>query len=236
MEGSVAGGAPAAAAGEANADGTQGAAAPGADANAGVPAELISQVGEIASGLSEMREFMNGLQVDPAQQAATLEAQQQAEQDQYGFLTDDTLDPQATIKALGEVINQQVTQGIQSAVQPLQQQIEGERQVREAEQLASEFPELQDEKKANELIDASRQVAAHLGQPDLGANPQFMRVVLLAARAQESALREGGNAAPTGVLEGGGAPGGSRPGSGGLTAESIVGGAGNRGRAALPFG
>jgi hypothetical protein len=223
MEGS---GGPAAASGDAQQQG--GEATP--EAQQFDPQTLVPQIGQIAQGLEELRSILPGLvsgQQDPGDTP-----DQPAAAPDLGFLGE-SLDPEVSAQKLSEIMDQMTQQRVEAALTPLQKQITDQRLAAESTELAGEFPELSDPAKAQELMNASKMVADHLNQADLAHEPQFMRIVLLAARGQEAARAEGGDAPRSATLEGGGVAAGASARSGGLTADSITGA--QSGRSALPF-
>jgi hypothetical protein len=81
------------------------------------------------------------------------------------------------------------------------------------------------------MLQAAGQLAEQMGQPELGQNPKFWRVVYMAGRAADAAAEEQGDiSAPAGLESGAGAtPGGG----GGDLGDQIVGA--RAGRGVLPF-
>jgi hypothetical protein len=58
------------------------------------------------------------------------------------------------------------------------------------ERLAAEFPQLQDEGIANDMLSAARTLADHYGHPELANNVEFMRSTFLAYLGAEAIQRE----------------------------------------------
>lgn len=118
-------------------------------------------------------------------------------------------DPSQVAERLSGLINQGVEQRVQTAMQPIQQQMNEERWNREANALVQEFPDFGDPQKAQEIVGYARQIAEAYGQTELANEPWFWRMTYMAGRAAESASEEGQDAPEAAHLEGGG---GARPG------------------------
>lgn len=199
---------------------------------AGLDPQLLEQIQGIPGELEQMRVWME-------QQAA----QQQQPQDpmlqepDLSFIdpADPRYDPQQAASQLLQQMTETQQRALTEAMQPLQQEIQDMRFQRDADALAADFPELQDEATANAVLQRTAEWVRNAGLPEEhAANPQIIRNVYLAGRALELQRQEGEEQAPpVATLEGAGgaSPGGAS--SGGLTAESIVGAGG---RNPLPFG
>ena len=208
---------------------------------------LTEQLGQVASGQEELRQFLAS---QPWQQQEA-EAQQQEPEEppieaDLSFLDpgDPNYDPEQVSQRLtslvGQLVNHGVEQGIQQHVAPLREQQAEMRREAEAERLVGEFPELADTDTANEVVNASRQYAAVLGVPQLGDEPAFWRIMYAAGRAFDAAREEGSGDPGAAHLEGGG---GANPGASQADQEAankarvdaLLGGGGKRGASVLNF-
>ena len=168
----------------------QGQAPQGQDAQAA----LAEQLSALSTGQEELR---NWLQSEPwAQQQEQPEAQAEPELD-LSWLDPAQVDydPQQMAERLSGYVEQAADQRVQALMKdhiaPLQQQVQEQRIEQAARDLASEFPELENEETATEVVNASRVLAEQFGQPELAGQPQFWRLVFMAGKAAESANAEG---------------------------------------------
>jgi hypothetical protein len=121
--------------------------------------------------------------------------------DPYGQGVDEYGQPQFDPQAIQHMI----AQGVEQAVTPLQEQIAEQRRTAEAAALEDEFPELATPEKAEAILDRAEELAAQLGHPELGHEPQFIRQAYLAEKASGLAAQETpAGTTPGAVLEGGG--------------------------------
>lgn len=205
--------------------------AQGQDAGAGQQTvdfgALQQQLQDMSGTQEEMRQFL-AAQAQAAQ-AQQLQQQQQAQANQppdLSFLESEA-DPNVAAQRLQEVINQTADQRVQSMLEqrlgPMDQQLSDMRLNYEADQLVSEFPDLADEQVSGAVMEAAGQAATHMGQPELVANPQFVRMVYMAGRAAQMAQQQDGAAGAPGVatLEGGGGAGPAGGTQSGETSDSI---------------
>lgn len=173
---------------------------------------MVEQLGTVASGMEEMRQFLAS---QPWQQQAQQEGE--AEQDN-GELDLSWLDPQsqtyedpaAVAARLSEQLNGAVDQRAQALMAPMQQQMQEMRHDQEARDLAAEFPELAQPEMAQKVAGKgglAEQMAAQLGQPGLASEPKFWRLTYMAHKAAESANAENGSGDPAARLESGSGPG-----------------------------
>lgn len=206
--------------------------------------QLAQQLGQLSQGQEDLRQF---LQTAPWQQQDPGQAQDQQQQGQQepainvdlSFLDDPTLDPAQTSERLTGVVGQLVQQGVQEGLQqhlsPMQEQIAEQRREGQMERLVSEFPEMGQIETATEVVKLSRQYAEMLGNPALGEEPAFWRIMYAAGRAFDQAGQEGQGSGDPGAatLEGGGGatPGGGQQGDRFDAALNV-----KRGSGALPFG
>jgi hypothetical protein len=152
-------------------------------------AALAQQLEAQGGTLEQMREF---LVAQPWQQQP--EPSQQEQEPTFhddldlSFLDpgDPTFDPQQVAERLSglidQVTDQKVNQAIQQHVDPLRQENVDARREREALALATEFPELEDNAVAGEVVGAARQIAEAYGQPELAAEPWFWRMTYMGGR------------------------------------------------------
>jgi hypothetical protein len=203
----------------------------GQEQNGGPPQgnDAIAQMAETLQGLSEgqeqMREFLGGLQQQPAE-----EPQQPAPAD-LSFLDENSpqYNPEQAAQRLTEVMREQAgvetQQQLQQALGPLQAQVSDMQRAQEADALVAEFPELGQPETAQAVVNAAGQYAELMGQPELAANTNFIRVTYLAGRASQLAQEQQGAAGAPGAatLEGAGgaSPGGAGQGTQQQTADSI---------------
>jgi hypothetical protein len=128
---------------------------------------------------------------------------------------DPTFDPQMVGQELDHLIAQRVQAGVEQALQqhvsPIQQQLQMQQRESKARDLAAEFPALENEQTATELVKTAQQWAQSIGQPDLGNDPDVWRMVYMAGLAHEAAQAEAAQPPQAATLEGSGAfPGGSQ--------------------------
>lgn len=196
---------------------------------AGLDPNVLSQLSAIPGQLEELRSWMES-------QAVTQEPESQvpAEAD-LGFIdpSNPGYDPQAAAGQLLELLQQQNNQALAEAIAPIQQQVQQVQNAREADALAAEFPELEKQEVADQVIRMARDWVSAAGLPEeYAGNMQVIRAVYMMGRAAELANSEGQPAPDAASLEGAGgaSPGGSSAGQ--ITAESII---GAQRRSPLPF-
>lgn len=173
---------------------------------------MVDQLGTVASGMEEMRQFLAS---QPWQQQAT-----EGEQEQdNGELDLSWLDPQsqtyedpaAVAARLSEQLNGAVDQRAQALIAPIAKQLMEMQHELQARDLAGEFPELASDDVANKIAGQgglAQQLAGSLdrSQP-LEGQPNFWRLVYMAHKAAESANAENGSGDPAARLESGSGPG-----------------------------
>jgi hypothetical protein len=141
---------------------------------------MVDQIGQIASGQEEMRQYLAS---NPWQQP---EAEPEAQQDEGLDLS--WLDPNAqqyedpaqVAQRLNDQISGAVEQRVQALTDPMREQMAEMRRDQQARDLAAEFPEIATDEMANQIAGPgglAAQMADQLGQPGLAAEPS-----LLAAR------------------------------------------------------
>jgi hypothetical protein len=198
--------APGQAGGDAGGDGqAQGGEAQGPDLSG-----MVDQIGQIAAGQEEMRQFLAS---NPWQQQ-----EQAADPQDDGTLDLSWLDPQNTAyedpnvvaQRLNDQINGAVDQRAQALIAPMAEQMAEMRRDQEARDLAAEFPELAQHDIAQHLAGPgglAEQMAQQLNQPGLAAEPKFWRMVYMASKAAEAANVNGSESPGAAPLESGGGPG-----------------------------
>jgi hypothetical protein len=215
----------------------QGGAQPGAEQQPDVGA-LLGQLEGIPAQLEQMREFMEQQQLSQLQTGAEPAAGAEEQQVDLSFVDPESpqYDPQRAAQELLSVLQQQQATAVQEAVAPLNEQLQTMQTQREADALASEFPELENEETANAVLKATGEWVRAAGlPPEAAGNMQVVRAVFMMGRAAQLHNEESGSGQqPAAHLEGAGgaSPGGGA--SGGITAESILNGGGRR--SPLPFG
>jgi hypothetical protein len=200
--------------------------------------QALSSQGET---LESMRDFLQSAPWQDIQQAQGQEAPQQ--DDPFGELDLGILDPDVAAGMDPQQFSQQLSQTISQAAEqiadrqveqrvgPVEQQLAEMQRQQDVASLVGEFPEIAEEDTAKQVLQAAGQLAEQMGQPELGQNPKFWRVVYMAGRAADAAAEEQGDiSAPAGLESGAGAtPGGG----GGDLGDQIVGA--RAGRGVLPF-
>jgi hypothetical protein len=200
--------------------------------------QALSSQGET---LESMRDFLQSAPWQDIQQAQGQEAPQQ--DDPFGELDLGILDPDVAAGMDPQQFSQQLSQTISQAAEqiadrqveqrvgPVEQQLAEMQRQQDVASLVGEFPEIAEEDTAKQVLQAAGQLAEQMGQPELGQNPKFWRVVYMAGRAADAAAEEQGDiSAPVGLESGAGAtPGGG----GGDLGDQIVGA--RAGRGVLPF-
>jgi hypothetical protein len=205
---------------------------------------MAQQMQEFGQQLEPMREFLQSQQWQEIQQAQADPQQPQPQDDPFsgldlGFLEDPSvaaqMDPEQFSQQLSQTISQAAEQiadrQVEQRVGPVEQQLAEMQRQQDVASLVGEFPEIAEEDTAKQVLQAAGQLAEQMGQPELGQNPKFWRVVYMAGRAADAAAEEQGDiSAPAGLESGAGAtPGGG----GGDLGDQIVGA--RAGRGVLPF-
>lgn len=223
--------------GDAGGEAAQG-AAQGFDA-----AALQTQLQQTAGGVDELRQqFGQFLESAPWQQQAQGGEEEAETGFDLSFLDQAYGDPaygEAERQQMGQQFGEQFDQRVQAAVAqalaPVQQAQQAFAREQQARDLVAEHPELQDREVAEAVVRQAQQVAQDMGQPELGNNPQFWKLIHQASRATAAANAEegGADASRAAHLEGGG---GAGPAGGGQVdiAGDIINS--KRGGSVLPFG
>lgn len=238
MEGSVAG--PAAAQGDAQAgqgDGAQG----------------TVDLGELAGrmdGFTQGQEELRGLVQDLAGQLTSItsnggdgggdggdgqDAGDIAGELDLSFLDDETLAPEDVAQHFQGLIDTRAQQIAAEQVNPVAERLDRMDRRSQLAELVADIPDMGNEQIANQVVQATSQMADAFGWDDsLKQDPRMYRMVYLAAKAQEIISAEGdGDDVTAATLEGGG---GARAGGAperDLGKEIVD---ARRGKAALPFG
>jgi hypothetical protein len=223
---------------------------------------LAQQLEQVASGQQELREFLTSQpwqQGDPAalQQQHSLEQQAPALGDVDLSFLDDLDDPDDDVGGDGDdpeafadrvlgsteqfaaaAVHEAVAplaEGMQQALAQQDQRLEDMRLQTEFRQLAEEFPELEDGEAQQAVFEQAAVVAQAIGQPAAAGEPQFIRIIYMAAKAAEMAADEEGREYVDSAahLEGGGGanPAGGTPNAG----DAIVNTAKRGGHSVLPW-
>lgn len=169
---------------------------------------MVEQLSGVASGMEEMRQFIASQPWQQAQQEG--EAEQDGGELDLSWLDQPQFeaDPAALQQRLSDQINQAIERGVEARVAPLQNDLKELRYEQRADYLTRDFPELADQKAAEAVVSKAHQLAQHLGQPELGNNPDFWHIVHMAERAAELANAENGSGDPEAArLESGSGPG-----------------------------
>lgn len=202
----------------------------------GIDPGLLEQLGTLPEQFEQMRQFMEQSQLPGDQQQQDQTAAEQ-EQVDLSFVdpTSPTYNPQQAAEQLLQVLQAQNAQAVQEAVAPLQQQLSDVQNAREADALASEFPDLQNPETADAVFKATSEWVQAAGlPPEAAGNMQVVRAVYMMGRAAELHNEEQGQEGQQDAATLEGAGGASPAGTGqGMTAESIL---GTQRRSPLPFG
>jgi len=205
-------------------------------------AAISSTLDSLSTGQEQMRQFLAS---QFSQEGEGQQQQQQAEPAapavpdiNLSFLDpqSEAFNPEKAGELLGQTIEEQVEARakalVAEQVSPVNQQLQEFVTQHEANQLAEEFPELRDEKTAEAVMTATKDLALSVGRPELASALWLTRIVHMAGQAADAAQKESGQQDPAAATLEGAA--GARPGGqGALTAQQIVGGT-QRGK--LPFG
>jgi hypothetical protein len=188
-------------------------------------AQMAQQLQGLSDGQEQMRQYLEGIG-----QPAPEEQPQPPPAADLSFLDEQSpnYDPQQAAERLTQVMREQAgvatQQQLEQVLGPLQEQVSDMQRAQEADALVAEFPELGQAETAQAVVNAAGQYAELMGQPELAANTQFIRVTYLAGRAAQLAQEQQGAAGAPGAatLEG---AGGASPGGAGQgqqqTADSI---------------
>lgn len=181
-------------------DGPQDAAETQEAPQAQVPPEVMQRLDELNGRFGQLEPVL--------QQFAQQQQPQEETQETPGW--DDYVDPDTGYvidpNGLEQSIQQRIQQGIEQAQGPLAQQMQQMQQFlqdQELDGLMEDYPELQDQGKAQALAQRANEYAASRGIPQLATDPEFVEMVYLAGKAMEQA-QQGVPAGDQGVhLEGG---------------------------------
>jgi hypothetical protein len=168
---------------------------------------VIAQLAEALPGLQDTQEQMRQFLSQQGEQAQEAEppAPEAPQQPDLSFLEDPNVSLETAQSRLNEVIQDTARQMMAEQLAPLQEQVSNIDIERHAEALMQEFPDLRDDATAKSVMDAAETYAKNMGNPELVANPQFVRVIYLAGRAAQHAQEQGAQGAPdVATLEGAG--------------------------------
>lgn len=104
--------------------------------------------------------------------------------------------PQEQIALIQNWIGQQVEERTKALVDPQLQQFADQRRLEELQGLRTEYPEFQDQAKADALVARGRQWARQMGNEDLIREPMFLEMVLHATRSVDAAAAAQAQAQP----------------------------------------
>jgi hypothetical protein len=122
-------------------------------------------------------------------------------QDAFG----EEIDPDAARQAQ-QRLQSMIRQEAEGMVEPIKAQLDEMRMRGEANDIAREFPDLNNPEVVKPVLDAAHRHAQRLGNEDLAGEPWFIRMTYLAGRAEEMAGQETPAGGQDGIrLEGAGA-------------------------------
>jgi hypothetical protein len=170
---------------------------------------MVDQIGQIASGQEEMRQYLasNPWQAqEPAAEEAQDEGLDLSWMDPQNPVYED---PAAVAQRLNDQISGAVEQRVQALTDPMREQMAEMRRDQQARDLAAEFPEIATDEMAQQIAGPgglAAQMADQLGQPGLAAEPSFWRLVYMAHKQAEQA-NNGSDGPGAASLESAGGPG-----------------------------
>jgi len=172
-----------------------------APAEAGAPTEGAEQappgidLSPITERLDEVASSL-GQRMDAFESRLAPAESEDAEEDALGDFANedflgDGLDPEQAQRYLQQAIDQRVARGVQAALDPVLERIEGMQIDSDAKTLVEAYPELGDPKVAQDVVSAARQKAAQMGLDAKTANrPGFIELVFQAQRGEQYAAGE----------------------------------------------
>jgi hypothetical protein len=163
-------------------------------------APVLERLNELGGQLGEVRPLLEQLRPQEQQQA-------QAEPEGFDGLVDAEgyLDVDALNKRMESMVEQRLNTALAGDREQLQH-VQNWLLDQEFEQLEQEYPDLQDEQKANALMQSVKKFAADRGIPGLAQDPEFVEQFYLAERARELGRAQQAAGSATGQevsLEGG---------------------------------
>lgn len=182
-------------------------------------ADIQASLQSMGSDMESLREQLAAAPQTPAEPVA--EEPPEPEEIDYSFLNEPQYqaDPNAALQQLSQVIRDEARKVAQEAVTPVRQEVQQERETRELNALSERYPQLQDPKFAEELIQQSEAFMAESGLPkEHATNPRVLEKLYLASRAR--AQNEDDPTSTAATLEG---AGGASPGGAGQGAEQETG-------------
>jgi hypothetical protein len=171
---------------------------------------MVDQIGQIASGQEEMRQFLASNPWQPQEAEAE---QPEADNLDLSWLDPQNQvydDPNAVAQRLNDQISGAVEQRVQALTDPMREQMAEMRRDQQARDLAAEFPEIATDEMAQQIAGPgglASQMAESLGQPGLAAEPSFWRLVYMAHKQAEQANENGSDGPGVAALESSGGPG-----------------------------
>ncbi len=158
------------------------------------PGQFQQTLDSLTSGQEELRSF---LQSQPWQQQQEEQQPEEPSPMDLSFLDPDApeFNPEVIGSELERIIGSQVDARTQSLidqhVKPLQDKLTARERADEALQLVNEFPELEDQQVANEVVQVARSVVDAYGFPaELADSPKFWGLVYQASANAKAAQQE----------------------------------------------
>jgi len=188
-------------------------------------ADINSSLKQFGSDIEQMRDHLAAEPWKPAEQAPVEEDEPVTGLDflqpQQPYQEQQQPSQEEILKQLQTFVQAEAKKVAGDLVSPVQQELKAERQERQLTELSDEYPQLQDEKVASELLDVAGKLVEREGFPeDMKTHPGFLRQVYLASRARAQS-QDGGADAAAAALEGAGgaSPGGAGQGAAQATAQ-----------------
>lgn len=207
----------------------------GAD-GAGAPdfAGMAATLQQLEAGQQQLRDFLTSAPWQSAESDGAAGDGADGEQIDLSFLDDPMLNSDQVGEQLQAMIGKAAeahTAQLAEQLKGLQDSVKEDRVAREADALVAEFPDIGDEKVAQQVMQTARQLAEDLGHPELANEPRFWRMAYLNGAAIRAAKDEGGETPAAAHLE---SSTGARPASAaGDPADAILGV--RKGSSLLPF-
>lgn len=153
----------------------------------------LSPVLERFDGLQSNFERLQGMveQFGRPAEAEQDEGQGDEDFDTSGlFDLDNGMDPAEAQQLLAQLVDQRTQSGVDKAIAPLLERINGIQVGLDAEQLAAKYPALGTKEGAEPVVAAARELAEKLGNPALATNMQVIELVYKAQMADQHAAGE----------------------------------------------
>jgi hypothetical protein len=182
--------------------------------------QITNSLESLTGGMEEMRQYLQSQPWQPQQEA---EVQAEEPAPDLSSLLDDVYDPRELAERMTGYVDTATTRQIQQALQPVLQQnqqlseeLQNLKWQSDAASLVDEFPQLQDQKVAEQVFEKAREVALELTSGDEQAanamlrNKGLIRMTYMLGRAVDTANAEQAGDPNAAHLEGGA---GARPGA-----------------------